>query len=196
MTRMDLDLLSDEDLQPLAAGGNREAEEILIERNLRLVRIITRPYFLAGGDHEDLLQEGMVGLVDAVRQYDAKRSSSFHTFAQWCIRNRILNAIKAASRRKHTPLNDYVPLESPQFDESQYPVFDTVRDPEELIIAKERLSEIIDAGSGLFSPLEHRVLELYLEGQSCGEIASRLGRTIKSVDNAIGRIRQKLSAAN
>lgn len=193
---MNYGIHSDEMLQRMAAGGDRLAEEALISRNLKLVRATSRPFFLAGGDSEDLVQEGMVGLLDAVRQYDPDQSASFRTFAQSCIRNRIYNAIKSASRLKHTPLNDYVPFESPQFDECQTQVFDTARDPEELVIAKERLSEIQDEDSGLLSKLEHKVLGLYLDGLSCSEIAGVLGRSNKSVDNAVQRIRHKLSQHN
>ncbi len=190
---MNFPLHDDESLQRLAIQGNRLAEEELISRNLKLVRACSRPFFLAGGDSEDLVQEGMVGLLDAVRQYDPSRSASFRTFAQACIRSRILNAVKSAARLKHTPLNDYVPFESPQFDESQTQVFDTARDPEELIIARERISEIQDEGSNILSKLEHKVLTLYLDGLSCSEIAGVLDRSPKSVDNAVQRIRQKFS---
>ena len=190
---MDYAVHNDEALQRLAVSGDRLAEEALVSRYMQTVRACSRPFFLAGGDSEDLVQEGTVGLIDAVRQYDPTRAVSFRSFAQSCIRNRIYNAIKSASRLKHTPLNDYVPLESPQFDESQTQVFDTTRDPEDLIIAKERLNEIQDENSGLLSGLERKVLALYLEGLSCSEIASVLSRTPKSVDNAVQRIRQKLS---
>jgi len=189
-------IYSDEALQQLAVQGDRAAEEELIERNLKLVRACSRPFFLAGGDSEDLVQEGMVGLLDAVRRYDPGQGAPFRSYAQLCIRNRIYNAIKSASRLKHTPLNDYVPFESPQFDESQTQVLDTVRDPEELIIARERLSEIQDSSSKLLSKLEHKVLTLYLDGLSCHEIAGVLGRSPKSVDNAVQRIRRKLSQHN
>ena len=189
-------IYSDEALQRLAVQGDRSAEEELIERNLKLVRACSRPFFLAGGDSEDLVQEGMVGLLDAVRRFDPGQGTSFRSYAQLCIRNRIYNAIKSASRLKHTPLNDYVPFESPQFDESQTQVLDTVRDPEELIIARERLSEIQDSSSQLLSKLEHKVLTLYLDGLSCHEIAGVLGRSSKSVDNAVQRIRRKLSQHN
>ena len=189
-------IYSDEALQQLAVQGDRAAEEELIERNLKLVRACSRPFFLAGGDSEDLVQEGMVGLLDAVRRYDPGQGVPFRSYAQLCIRNRIYNAIKSASRLKHTPLNDYVPFESPQFDESQTQVLDTVRDPEELIIARERLSEIQDSSSKLLSKLEHKVLTLYLDGLSCHEIAGVLGRSPKSVDNAVQRIRRKLSQHN
>lgn len=193
---MDYGIQNDEVLQRLATQGDPAAEEELVSRNLKLVRACSRPFFLAGGDSEDLIQEGTIGLLDAVRQYDPARGTSFHSFAQSCIRNRIFNAIKSASRLKHTPLNDYVPLESPQFDEGRSMLFDMARDPEELIIAKERLGELQDANSGVLSKLEHRVLTLYLEGLSCSEIASVLGRPTKSVDNAVQRIRHKLSQQN
>ena len=192
---MDFSVFDDEALQRMAAQGDRAAEEALITRHLKLVRICSRPFFLAGGDSEDLLQEGTVGLLDAVRQYDPSRSASFQTFAQWCIRNRMLNAIKSASRQKHAPLNDYVPLESSHFDESHSLSIGTARDPEELLIARERLSEIQDPNNPFLSGLEHRVLDLFLQGLTCGEIAALLERPLKSVENAVQRIRKKLSTA-
>ncbi len=192
---MDFSVFDDEALQRMAARGDRAAEEALITRHLKLVRICSRPFFLAGGDSEDLLQEGTVGLLDAVRQYDPSRSASFQTFAQWCIRNRMLNAIKSASRQKHAPLNDYVPLESSHFDESHSLSIGTARDPEELLIARERLSEIQDHANPFLSALEHRVLDLFLQGLTCGEIAALLERPLKSVENAVQRIRKKLSTA-
>ena len=193
---MDYANCDDEALQRSAAGGDRQAEEALVRRYLRLVRASSRPFFLAGAESEDLVQEGTVGLIDAVRQFDPARESSFRAFAQQCIRNRILNAVKSATRLKHTPLNDYVPIESSQFDESQTQNFDSARQPEDIVIARERIDELCGKSGSPLSALERRVLSLYLEGLTFTQIASVLGRAPKSVDNAVQRIRRKLSQSN
>ena len=128
---------SDEALCRRAADGSREAEEALVRRYSGLVRSCARPLFLAGGDSEDLIQEGMFGLIRAIREYDGAKAASFRTFAEVCIRNRLISALRAASRDKHSPLNQSVPLDTPFFDGNSYP-FGALRassaDPEELII--------------------------------------------------------------
>ena len=116
-----LDQRSDEALCQAVSEGNREAEEILVTRYNRLVRTCARPYFLIGGDSEDLIQEGMVGLIKAVREYDPLRDASFRTFAEICIRNRLFSVLRAASRDKHAPLNQSVPLDTPFFDGNSSP---------------------------------------------------------------------------
>ena len=184
--------ISDFELWQAAAGGDRLSEELLIKKYNRLVKICSRPFFLAGGDSEDLIQEGMMGLMSAIRQYDPTRDTSFRTYAESCIRNRLITAIKTASRFKHTPLNDYVSFESPQFDESRT-TSDLARDPEELIIAQERYEEIEKTLVGSLSAFEKRVLECYLSGLSYAEIAREVGKAPKSVDNAVQRIRKKLA---
>lgn len=183
---------SDEQLWKLATDGDISAEEQLIERYSKLVRVCARPFFLAGGDSEDLIQEGMIGLLSAIRQYDPERDASFKTYADHCIRNRLLTAIKTASRYKHIPLNEYVSFESPQFDEAQnYTSY--LRDPEELLITRERVNEITSDSRGFLSKFELSVLDLYLKGLSYGEIALSLSKSTKSVDNAVQRIRKKLA---
>ena len=184
---------SDEELWKRAAEGDIRSEELLAERYVRLVRATARPYFLVGGDSEDLLQEGMIGLLSAIRQYDPGREASFETFAGTCIRNRIYTAIKSAQRSKHTPLNGYVPFDSLQFDEAQTHLSAPLTDPEEIVLARERVSEMSAAAQTNLSAMERRVLSLYLDGFSYEEIAHRLGRQQKSVDNAIQRIRRKLT---
>ena len=186
------DEISDFELWRAASEGDRLSEEKLIERYNRLVKICSRPYFLAGGDSEDLIQEGMMGLMSAIRQYDPSRDTSFRTYAESCIKNRIITAIKSASRFKHTPLNDYVSFESPQFDETRA-ASGYARDPEELIIARERYEEIEYALVDSLSAFEKRVLAHYLEGLSYSEIGQALGKSSKSVDNAVQRIRRKLA---
>ena len=184
---------SDEILWKAASDGDAAAEEILIEKYNRLVKICSRPFFLAGGDSEDLIQEGMMGLLSAIRQFDPARDTAFKTYAENCIRNRLISAIRSASRFKHTPLNESVSFESPMFDDSQAHPSGLMRDPEELIIARERLDEVNSMLSGSLSQLEKKVLEYYLSGLSYQEIADAVSKTPKSIDNAVQRIRKKLA---
>lgn len=188
----------DEMLCALAAGGDRVAEETLVMRYNRLVRICARPYFLAGGDSEDLIQEGMVGLLAAVREYKASRGAAFRTYAEVCIKNRLVSAIKAAARDKHTPLNNSVPFDPPLFsgNGSHYaygthnPALD---DPEEILLGREAFQERLRVLEGQLSGFEARILRLYLNGLSYSEIAAEVNRSPKSVDNAVQRIRRKLA---
>jgi len=182
----------DAELWKLASAGDPKAEEELISEYSRLVKICARPYFLAGGDSEDLIQEGMLGLLSAVRHYDPAKDVKFKTYAEFCIRRRLYSAIKSASRFKHIPLNDYVSLES-QFDENSTLGMFFLRDPEEFVIARERAEEITDSLYDSLSRFESRVLGLYLEGLSYEEIAATVNKPPKSVDNAVQRIRRKLA---
>ncbi len=186
----------DEDLWRRVSDGDAAAEEVLITEYSRLVKICSRPYFLAGGDSEDLMQEGMLGLLAAVRHYNPAKDVKFKTYAEFCIRRRLYSAIKSASRYKHIPLNDYVSLESPELDESITQGMFFLRDPEEFVIARERVNEITDCLSGSLSRFESRVLGLYLDGLSYEEMAAELGKPSKSVDNAVQRIRKKLAQFN
>lgn len=188
--------MDDTVLLKLTSDGDRDAEEALAARYLRLVRICARPLFLVGGDSEDLIQEGTFGLLSAIRGYDPADGASFSTYAERCIRMRLLSAIKSASRLKHVPLNDGISLEQlsedPGTDILSLP--ELVRhDPEDLILAKESKEELRAASSRCLSRFEIKVLDLYLEGLSYREIAERLCRNAKSVDNAVQRIRRKLA---
>ena len=186
--------LSDEQLQALAADREAGAEEMLAERYVRLVRICARPYFLNGGDSEDLIQEGMLGLLSAIREFDPGKGASFKTYAETCIRNRIQSAIRSAARKKHAPLNDGIPLEDVLSDDSQSlgtQLFQ--RSPEEQVLARETEKEFISAYSRCLSRFEAQILRLYLAGLSYQEIAAQTGRAPKSVDNAVQRIRRKLA---
>ncbi len=183
----------DEQLWTRAASGDAAAEEELISEYSRLVKICSRPYFLVGGDSEDLIQEGMLGLLSAVRHYDPDKDVKFKTYAEFCIRRRLYSAIKSASRYKHVPLNDYISLESPELDETITQGMFFLRDPEEFVIARERVNEIIDCLNGSLSRFESKVLGLYLEGMSYEEMASEVNKPLKSVDNAVQRIRKKLA---
>ncbi|MDR3278412.1 MAG: sigma-70 family RNA polymerase sigma factor [Oscillospiraceae bacterium] len=170
-----------------------EAEERLIVEYGKLVRRCARSYFLAGGDSEDLIQEGMLGLLSAVRTFDPSRNAKFETYAEYCIRRRVISAVRSASRFKHSPLNNYVSLESPGFDETDTLNAYYLRDPEEFVIARERVGEITEMLYGSLSKFESAALALYLNGSSCEEMSVILGKTHKSVDNAVQRIRRKLT---
>ncbi len=189
-------LLEDRKLQALAVEGDRLAEEALAERYLRLVKACARPLFLAGGDCEDLIQEGTFGLLSAIEHYDPDSNASFKTYAEHCIRMRLLSAIKAAARNKHSPLNDGISLEQlsedPGENLSALPQ-EFCCNPEELVLARERTEELYAAFSRCLSKYEIKVLGLYLEGLSYKEIAERLCKQSKSVDNAVQRIRHKLA---
>lgn len=184
---------SDEVLCQLAQEGSSSAEEELVHRYYRLVRICARPWFLAGGDSEDLIQEGMLGLLRAVRKYQPERDASFHTFAEICIRNRLRSAIRAASGGKHTPLNDSISFENPLLEEGYSPKIPVEENPEDAFIQREEWKERLHQLQSQLSKFERLVLSYYLEGFSCVEIATKVSRTPKSVDNAVQRIRKKLA---
>lgn len=196
-----LDNQNDDVLQQLAVSGNREAEEKLVEKYSCLVRACARPYFLAGGDSEDLIQEGMLGLIYALRDYSPEGGASFKTYAELCIRRRLYSAIKSAAGTKHAPLNDYVPLESPSLD-GKSSQKDSIlhayfrREPEDLLIDKERSDEILSDFAVHLSGLEAEILGLYLKGLSYREIALEIDKPLKSVDNAVQRVRRKLTQLN
>lgn len=189
--------LDDNRLQELAAVGDRQAEERLVVKYMRLVRRCSRPFFLVGGAPEDLIQEGMLGLLSAIRQYDPKQNAAFKTYAELCIKNRLLSAVKTDSRLKHNPLNDGLPLDSLLSEESQIPLLAYTelfrRTPEEQVLARENKMELQQSFKRCLSPMERNVLRLYLDGLSYQEIAEQTRKPIKAVDNAIQRIRRKLA---
>ena len=176
---------SDEALCAKAREGSLEAEEELVLRYQRQVRMCARPYFLAGGDSEDLIQEAMFGLIKAIREFDPSRDATFRTFADVCIRNRIRSAVTSASRGKHTPLNDSVPFDSIEAESGS--------SPEELYISREEETERMEQLTKCLSCLERQVLTLFLQGLSYQEISCHVGRSVKSVDNAVQRIRRKVA---
>ena len=187
--------ISDEELCGRAAQGDSQAETELVQRYGQLVRACARPLFLAGGDSEDLIQEGMLGLLTAIRGFDPKRDAAFRTFAEICVRSRLITAVRAAQGGKHSPLNRSISFEPPLFDGiNAHPFSSTnVESPEDVVIGREELKERLDALKGQLSELEANILPLYLNGLSCGEIAARVGRSQKSVDNAVQRIRRKVA---
>ena len=189
--------LSDNALQALAVSGDSIAENELVIRYRRLVRVCSRPYFLAGGDSEDLIQEGMMGLLSAVRKYNPDMCASFRTYAELCVKRRLLSAVRNASRLKHTFINDGVSLEEILSDESQtlaaFSLETFSRAPEEQVLARESKNDFLSTYSRYLSRFEIRVLDLYLDGLAYTEIAECCGKPPKSVDNAVQRIRQKLA---
>lgn len=187
---------SDEVLCGLASRGDRVAEEILVTRYNRLVRMCARPFFLAGGDSEDLIQEGMIGLVSAIRGFQAGREAKFRTYAEVCIKNRIRSAARAASRDKHSPLNQSVSLGTALPDQAPEgygsgELRQSSESPEDMLIGREEQEARMASVLERLSRFEKMVLDLYLDGFSYSEIALRLNKPAKSVDNAVQRIRRK-----
>ena len=177
-------LHSDQDLLSLAASGDPLAEETLLSRYSRTVRACARPLFLMGGDSEDLIQEGMMGLLSAIRQFDTASNVPFKSYAELCINRRLYSAVKSASRLKHLPLNSGIPLDDILSEEAKpqsagHPESGR-RTTEEQVLDKE-------------SEFENRVLKLFLSGQSYSEMAQETGKSEKSIDNAVQRIRRKLA---
>ena len=196
---LDYTRMTDDELLELFHGGNGEAGSELAVRYRPVIKRCTRPYFLVGGDSEDLIQEGMIGLVSSMQSYRPGTGTSFKSYAEVCIRRRILSAIKAASRFKHMPLNYRLSLEELYGEDGEalpgLPDEKYNRSPEDLIIEREKKNDLYMLCRALLSPLEKRVLALYLEGLSYEEIAARCGKPVKSVDSALQRIKRKLSRA-
>ncbi|MBU3233113.1 RNA polymerase sporulation sigma factor SigH [Shouchella clausii] len=178
--------------------GNTLALEHLIGKYRNFVRAKARSYFLIGADHEDIVQEGMIGLYKAVRDFNVDKLSSFKAFAELCITRQIITAIKTATRQKHIPLNSYVSLDKPLYDEeSDRTLMDVicgnkVTDPEALLINQEDFAYIEGKMSEILSELERQVLMLYLDGRTYQEISIDLKRHVKSIDNALQRVKRKL----
>lgn len=194
----DLKAMTDEEIAFLAKDGNVIALEFLINKYKNFVRAKARTYFLIGADREDIIQEGMIGLYKAIRDYRDDRQASFKAFAELCVTRQMITAIKTATRQKHMPLNSYVSLNKPVYDEeSDRTLADVVTlgkasDPEEMIIDQEGLVDIEKTMREILSSLEQKVVALYLEGRSYTEIAALLDRHVKSVDNALQRVKRKL----
>ena len=190
--------LTDERIVELSHEGDATAEEYLLDKYKNFVRSKARSYFLVGADHEDIVQEGMIGLYKAIRDYRPDKLSSFRAFAELCITRQIITAIKTATRQKHIPLNNYVSLNKPLYDEeSDRTLLDVIiegrtSDPEEMIINMENVGNIRTKINEVLSGLEQEVLNAYLDGKSYQEIAETLGRHVKSIDNALQRVKRKL----
>ena len=188
----------DEEVVDLARAGSVLAQEYLINKYRSFVRAKARSYFLIGADREDIIQEGMIGLYKAIRDFRGDKLASFKAFAELCIQRQIITAIKTATRQKHIPLNSYVSLNRPIYDEdSDRTLIDVmpgadVTDPEEIVINGEEASYIESRMTELLSDLERQVLAYYLDGKSYMEIAADLNRHVKSIDNALQRVKRKL----
>lgn len=195
---LDFTKLSDEDIIIIIQQGNTDALDYLITKYRSFVRLKGRSYFIIGGDREDIVQEGMIGLYKAIRDFKADRLSSFKGFAELCITRQIITAIKTATRQKHIPLNTSISLDRPVYaEDSERTLLDIISgplldDPEDLIIHKEDFVFMEKEMNKVLSGLEKKVLALYLEGRSYEEISNQLNRQVKSVDNALQRIKRKL----
>ncbi|WP_324668476.1 RNA polymerase sporulation sigma factor SigH [Geochorda subterranea] len=190
--------LSDEEVAEYAKEGDTLALEYLISKYRNFVRAKARSYFLVGADREDIIQEGMIGLYKAIRDFRADKLASFRAFAELCVTRQMITAIKTATRQKHIPLNSYVSLNKPIYDEeSDRTLMDVITstrisDPEELVISREEYNDIETKMGEFLSDLEWKVLNSYLQGKSYQEIADDLSRHVKSVDNALQRVKRKL----
>ncbi len=199
MVNQGFESMTDEEVVALAQqDGEDAALEYLLNKYKNFVRAKARSYFLIGADHEDIVQEGMIGLYKAIRDYREDRLSSFRAFAELCVTRQIITAIKTATRQKHIPLNSYVSLNRPIFEEdSDRTLLDVITEetpsnPEEMLIDREDLSVIEGRIGSLLSDLEKQVLVRYVEGKSYVEISEEMNRHVKSIDNALQRIKRKL----
>lgn len=188
----------DEEIALKAKSGNIQAQEYLINKYKNFVKAKAKSYFLIGADKEDIYQEGMIGLYKAIRDFKPDKLSSFKAFAELCVTRQIITAIKTATRQKHIPLNTYISLNKPIYDEeSDRTLLDIlsavkVSDPEELVISREEVVKIENEIEDALSELELEVLNSYLQGKSYQEIACELDRHSKSIDNALQRVKRKL----
>ena len=190
--------LSDDEIVSMAKKGDKEAEEYLIRKYKEFVKNRSRQYYIAGADRDDIIQEGMIGIFKAIRDYEDDKGASFSTFAELCITRQIISAIKQARRLKHGPLNTYISLSKSISDEEPVNNLENIlfsskdTDPESMLLLKEEINHIENNGSEIFSKLEQKVLSGYINGKNYVEIAALLGKSPKSIDNAIQRIKKKL----
>ncbi|MBR7148290.1 MAG: RNA polymerase sporulation sigma factor SigH [Firmicutes bacterium] len=190
---------TDEELVTMAREGNADAEEYLIQKYKETAKSRARLYFMVGGDKEDIVQEGMIGIFKAIRSYDPEKEASFRTFVELCISRQIITAIKQAGRLKHSPLNTSVSLWKPVSEEDNGNTLadtlssDSNSDPETVLLLTEIIDYVTREDSKVFSELEMKVWMEYIQGKSCAQIASEMGRSPKSVDNAIQRTKRKIN---
>lgn len=192
-----IELLDDDAIIRLIHQGNSRGLDFLIHKYKNFVRAKARTYFLIGADKEDIIQEGMIGLYKAIRDFDSDKLSSFKAFAELCITRQIITAVKTSTRQKHIPLNSYVSLDKPVYDEeSDRTLLDIIAgskaiDPQELLVSREKFTDMELKLSELLSELEKKSLNLYLNGRSYQEISIELKRHVKSIDNALQRVKRK-----
>lgn len=190
--------VADEQLLLQIKGGDGVALDQLINKYKNFVRAKAKTYFLVGADKEDIVQEGMIGLFKAIRDFKDDKLVSFKSFAEICVTRQIITAIKTATRQKHMPLNSYISLNKPVFEDDGERTLmetinhDTVSDPEMLFISKEELNRIEGKINEILSPLELEVLHFYLQGKSYQQIAVILSKEVKSIDNALQRVKKKI----
>lgn len=190
--------LEDEEIVQLGRKGDKDAMDYLIHKYKNLVRSKARAYFLIGADREDMVQEGMIGLYKAIRDYQKDKSMAFKTFAELCVTRQMITAVKNATRQKHIPLNSYISLNRKSFDEDSDKTFieliseESSSDPEQLLIKKEEFYGIENKMGEILSSFEWEVLFLYLNGKSYVEIARQVKKPIKSIDNALQRVKRKV----
>jgi RNA polymerase sporulation-specific sigma factor len=190
--------LEDEEIVQLGRKGDKDAMDYLIYKYKNLVRSKARAYFLIGADREDMVQEGMIGLYKAIRDYQQDKSMAFKTFAELCVTRQMITAVKNATRQKHIPLNSYISLNRRSFDEESDRTYielasdETVTDPESLLIKKEEFNGIENKMGEILSAFEWEVLSLYLAGKTYVEISRQVKKPIKSIDNALQRVKKKV----
>lgn len=190
--------LSDEEIVDIYQRENNHfATDYIVQRYKNFVRSKARSYFLMGADKEDIIQEGMIGLYKATRDYNRDREVSFKSFAELCITRQIISAIKGASRQKHIPLNSYISLNKPAYDDSERTLIEVLEteknlDPEEVVINREQYALIKEVMEAVLSPLEWEVLRGYMDAKSYQEMAEEHHRSVKSIDNALQRVKKKM----
>lgn len=198
----DLKNLTDNEIIKLINENNKDALEYLINKYKNIVKIISRTYFMIGADKEDVIQEGMIGLYKAIRDYSEDYKTSFSTFSKLCIERQLMTAIKSANRKKHQPLNTYLSLNNLVYEENDEITFlekieeSNIFNPEEIFINKENVKNIEKLIQDILSEFEKKVLYFYLKGKSYSFIAKILKKDEKSIDNAIQRIRKKILKSN
>lgn len=193
----EFDGLTEEEIVFLAKNKNDSAIEYIVKKYTGFIRLKLKSYFLAGGEHDDVLQEGMIGLYKAVRDFDCDRDVSFRTFAELCITRNIITAVKSSTRKKHSPLNSYISLDKPEtdfayFESANFWSKQKVLDPEQIMIERENIEGMEYQIDKVLSSFEAEVLMFHLNGYSYSKIAEVLGKDLKSVDNALQRIKRKV----
>lgn len=197
LNKKNLDSMDEEAIVYLAQSGNPDAQEYILRKYQKYINYKTRSYFMVGAEKEDIIQEGMVGLIKGIRDFEVGKLASFKTFAELCITRQIITAVKGSTRQKHMPLNFYVSLSKPVYDEeSEHTLMDMVlpdseTDPEALLIFQEEIDTVETNIKKILSQLEWQILQEYLSGKSYQEISEALGKSLKSIDNALQRIKKK-----
>ncbi len=193
----DLNILTDEDIVRMAHEGSDTAYSFLIKKYKKLAKTIAQKYYISGGDNEDLVQEGMIGIFKAIRNFDEDEEASFRTFVEICITRQIQTAITGANRQKHKVLNESISLSAGENDDSESSLKDTLAadsasfDPEEIMVLRDLFERLKTGSESLFSPMEKIIWEELLKGKSYIEISEELDKSPKAVDNAIQRIKKK-----